>query len=156
MYRFVIIAVLILVGLLACAVPAHAADPAPTSVPTPMATAAPFNWNEYDTAAYVVSTLNVVRTGDRRLLVPLMTAQYGVTRFAVWDDLQTDGYVIQLKRASGVNVAQLVYKLGWDQAGSYSRLTDRLGVPRPPQAIEGHFRTHAKRLIGTFNATLPL
>jgi hypothetical protein len=116
---------------------------------------APADWSQYDTAVYVVSTLNVVRTRDAQPLVPLLAARYGVVRYAIWQDLQAIDYVIQPKRASGRNAGMLVYRLGWDKPYSFSRFTHKLGVPGPPQPIPGNFQTDSKKLIGTFASTLP-
>lgn len=147
MFRLIAVTALTLAGLLAWTLPAHAAADGVVT--------APGTFSDQDTAVYVVSTLNLVRTGDRQSLVSVLTERYGAVRFAVWEDLVTQTFVIEAKRADGSNAAMLVYRLGWDKPYSYSRLTAALGVPRSPRGVEGHFRSHAKRLLGSFSSTLP-
>ncbi|GAC1404607.1 MAG: hypothetical protein NVSMB52_18470 [Chloroflexota bacterium] len=113
------------------------------------------SWRAYDTAAYVVSTLNTVRTNNGRSLPVVLSTTYAVNRYAVWEDLTTRMYVLQFKKDTGLNVGMAVYALGWKVPLSHSRLTDSLGLSRPAYPVENHFRTHPKLLLGSFPGTTP-
>ena len=148
MFRALIVTVLIALGGVLTVRPTHAQD---VNLPAGFTT-----WSNYDTAAYMVSTLNLVHLANGSALPAVLVQDYGVTRYAVWQDLASGSYVIQFKRATGVNAGMVVNRLGWPLPVSYSRLTDALGMTRPQPPLELHFRAHPKQLLGSFAAERPL
>ncbi len=148
MFRATIFAILTALGYVLTSSSAHAQD---TNLPSGFT-----SWSNYDTASYMVSTLNLVRLENGEQLPLVLIQNYGVTRYAVWQDLYTGTYVIQFKRATGVNAGMVVNRLGWQSPTSYSRLTDALGMIRSQPPVERHFRTHPKQLLGSLAAERPL
>lgn len=148
MMRTLLFVLLAFVGYLNYTTPVHAAN---TNVPANFT-----SWSNYDGTVYMVSTLNQVHLPNRAHLTDVLVQQYGVTRYAVWQDLVTGTYLIQFKRATGANVGMVANHLGWPFPVSHSRLTDALGVARPAVPVEQHFRVHAKLLLGSLSAERPL
>ena len=135
----------VLLGLVLWAVPAHAAG-TPTSPPSPI------TWQQRDTAVYVVSTLNLVRTPAGQPLVEKLNA----ARFDVYADLaRADLYFIILRSRDGSVVGAFAYQLGWAKPRSISRSTRLLGIERAPRSVVLAFRTDHKQLIGSFTSTMP-
>jgi len=144
MLRTTILALFLALGLFAFTTPARA-DTA--NLPPNFA-----SWSNYDDTVYMISTLNDVYVSNGIPLPRILIDRYGVTRYAVWQDLVTGTYVTQFKRANGSNAGMVVNRLGWPLPLSHSRLTDTLGVPRPTIPVEQHFQTHAKLLLGSLPA----
>jgi hypothetical protein len=115
------------------------------------------DWNQQDTAAYVVSTLNLLHTRTGRPLVTTLTRSANVDRFEVWEVLGGPRglYIIQLKDAYGEWLGAFVYRMGWMKPMSASPLTDHLGVRHAWPRILNLSRQYPKKLIGTFGSTLP-
>jgi len=112
------------------------------------------SWAEHDTAVYVVSTLNLVRT--HRHSLPDRLTHFGITRYEVYSDLdKADVYFIELRRADGTIVGALVYRMGWLKPESVSLFTDRLGVQKAPRPLVEAYESDRKALIGSFTSTLP-
>ncbi len=144
MLRTAIFGFLAFAGCLLSVAPVHAET---TTLPANFT-----SWSNYDGTVYMVSTLNEMHLPSGATLPDVLVQQYGVTRYAVWQDLVTGTYVIQFKRATGVNAGMVVNRLGWPFPVSHSRLTDTLGVARPATPMELHFRMHAKLLLGSLPA----
>lgn len=112
------------------------------------------NWNQRDTAVYVVSTLNLVRVHHRSLTSVLSSQD--VTQYDVYADLDVgDQYYIQLKRDDGNVVGVLAYRMGWLKPKSISAFTDKLGVRKAPRSMVTAYKSNHKELIGSFTSTLP-
>ena len=120
---------------------------------TPSTPPAPINWQQRDTAVYVVSTVNLLRARDGSLVVQKL----GVARFDVYDDLARPFlYYIELRGANGANLGALAYRMGWSKPLSLSPQTDRLGIrPASPRLLQA-YRADRKQLIGTFTSTVAL
>lgn len=145
MGRLVVVLSFGLMILIGSALPAHAAG-SPTN---PQHTS---NWQQRDTAIYVVSTLNLLRDSSGQLLV----AKLNVAHFDVYaDSVDSDLYFIQLRGKSGGLVGLLAYQMGWQTPKSMSRSTSRLGIRRAPRDDGRAYRTDAKQLIGSFTSTSP-
>jgi hypothetical protein len=114
------------------------------------------DWNQHDTAVYVVSTLNVLRTHHGQPAAAIMAHRFNIVRYEVWNDLSNnDLYFILLKRADGTVAATLAYQMGWPQPLGLSRPLGRIGVHAAPVAVVTAFHTDPKQLIGSFTSTLP-
>lgn len=114
------------------------------------------NWNQHDTAVYVVSTLNLVQLSNGRGLPGALSADYHVTRFDVYVDLNyQELFFILLRTDEGSAVGALAYRMGWVKPRSVSASMDRLGVSRAPRPIAEAFRTNPLQNIGSFTSTLP-
>ncbi|HEX8918482.1 MAG TPA: hypothetical protein VF898_08260 [Chloroflexota bacterium] len=146
MYRFAAI-LLSIVLLLLSIVPAQAnRGPGARSI----------NWNQQDTATYVVSTLNLLHTTTGQSIPSMLKSKLKISRFSVYEDTKSeDLYSIVLLRANGNHVGALVYVMGWSKPQSASPVTDRLGIPRAPSGILASLHSDPLRIIGTFNSTVP-
>jgi len=148
------LAALLCAGIVAlgiCSSGVHAAGNPPQTTRTQQ----PTDWSQQDTAAYVVSTLNLLRTRAGHPLVATLTQGSDVSRFEVWAVIgQPDLYVIQLKDDYGKWVGALVYRMGWMRPMSASPLTEHLGVRHAWHRVLSLSRQYPKKLIGTFGPTL--
>ncbi|HEX6508009.1 MAG TPA: hypothetical protein VF221_10285 [Chloroflexota bacterium] len=148
MRRFVPGILVIAVGLLVTAVPARAAGST--------AHQHAVNWSQHDSAVYVVSTLNLIRSHGGRTLSSALMQKYGVTHFDVYGDLESsDLYFIELRKDDGSSFATLAYQMGWQKPMSLSPALDRFHVRRAPYAVSSEYHTDSKQLIGSFTSTLP-
>jgi len=115
------------------------------------------NWTQRDTAIYVVSTLNLLRTHRGHTIPDMLQHRFGVRSFDVFADTQaTNLYYIELDKSSGETLAAFAYQLGWMKPVLvYSH------VPLPPIVhsatvkIIQSYQTDKKTLIGDFNSTTP-
>jgi hypothetical protein len=114
----------------------------------------PVNWQQRDTAVYVVSTLNLLgRT--RNHTVQQVFQRLDITRFDVYaDSAQAGLYFIELKRDDSTTVGSLAYQMGWPKPKRISWSTGRT-IPSVATAIAQAYKTDAKTLIGSFTSTLP-
>jgi hypothetical protein len=114
------------------------------------------DWNQHDTAVYVVSTLNVLHTRRGQSVATLMARRMHVVRYEVWDDLSSsDLYFIMLKRDDGSTAAAFAYQMGWPQPLGLNASLGRMGVHPAPTTVLTAYRTDPKQLMGTFTSTLP-
>lgn len=113
-------------------------------------------WELQDSAVYVVSTMNLARCRDRRLLTSILDRQYAVTQYDVYADESVPGlFFIEPKRRDGSSVGALAYQLGWTAPMSVSSSLDVLRMHRAPAAADSAFRHDRKRRIGSFTSTVP-
>jgi hypothetical protein len=113
------------------------------------------NWTQHDTAVYVVSTINVLRTKYGTPMEPVLQKRVGVTRYNVYaDQNRSDLYFIKMKRGRLV-VGQLAYQMGWVKPMSLCKLMTKLGVQQAPDAVVSAFTSDEKKEIGSFTSTLP-
>jgi len=112
-------------------------------------------WSRRDTAVYVVSTLNLLRTAQGRPL-PTTLQRRGVASFDVYaDSARPDLYFIVLVRANEDVAGALAYHMGWLKPQSISSLTDKLGVRSAQEDIARAYTSDLRLLIGSFTSTLP-
>ena len=145
MRQLVVLFCLGLIGWATPAMPVHAASGPPQPQGQP-------NWEQRDTAIYVVSTLNLLRTPSGQLVVNRLN----VSRFDVYADVVKEGlYFIQLYAKSGPLVGSVAYQLGWAKPQALSRSVGRLGVDRASRVVWHAYRADHKQLIGSFTSTVP-
>jgi hypothetical protein len=109
-----------------------------------------------DSAAYVVSTLNLVHCRDGRSLALILSQCYPGARYDVFVDQQISNlFFIEPRRADGSTVGALAYQLGWVAPMSVTSSLSALYVRSAPAAVYSEFRTDAKQFIGTFSSTVP-
>ncbi|GAC1469479.1 MAG: hypothetical protein PVSMB7_18820 [Chloroflexota bacterium] len=141
--KFLAILFVAATGIVLTTVPARAASPPPP----------PVNWTKYDTGTFVASTVNQLHTRSGLALADVLIDRYGVTRYAVWEELQTQVFFIRLQRTDGRTVGALIYQMGWPRPMSFSRLTSDLGIPRPTQSVRYGGKRHTREFLGVFAAT---
>lgn len=109
------------------------------------------NWDQRDTAIYVVSTLNLARTPKGHTLAQ----SPGARRFDVFADTENvDLYFIQIHTRSG-RVGVLAYEMGWAKPQSIGNFPARFGLRVAPPMVVAAYKDDPKQLIGSFNTTLP-
>lgn len=115
-------------------------------------------WQQYDTALYVVSTLNLFHDPSGRALTGMWQHRGGVHQYDVFLDADhANLYFIELKRADGTTVGAFAYELGWPKP----RLIEgRLPGLRPDPTsdsitLEKAYGTDHKVLLASFSSTLP-
>ncbi|MGH2448153.1 MAG: hypothetical protein ACRDFS_06065 [Chloroflexota bacterium] len=114
------------------------------------------DWQQRDTAVYVVSTLNVVRVDHGHPLVSVLHRRMGVTRFAVYaDQLESDLYFIDVLGENGRTAGALAYQMGWKKPRSITFSIERFGVRLAPWFDRQAYRTDSKDMLGTFDTTRP-
>lgn len=115
---------------------------------------APVNWQQRDTAVYVVSTLNLLGHA-RNHTVQQMFQHLNITRIVVYaDNDQANLYFIELKRDDSSTAGILAYQLGWPKPKRISWSAGK-AIPSVNSGIAQAYRTDSKTLIGTFTSTLP-
>jgi hypothetical protein len=108
-------------------------------------------WRQYDTGAYVVSTLNLLHTGAGHPLMSDWSRTLGVGRMDVYADATHAGlYYIDLERETGTSVAWFVYRLGWVVPEPLTPGLPGLAHARPSLQLRHDFRSDVRVLIGTF------
>jgi hypothetical protein len=148
MRRIIAIAALGAAALLTSVIPAHAAG-TPTKPQTP-------NWNQHDTAVYVVSTLNLLHTRKGQPITATLTGKLSVTHYDVLaDTVVSDLYFIQLRRDDGTVAGALAYQLGWQKPQLLTLALPRGVCKHAADKVMQEYRSDAKQLIGSFTSTLP-
>jgi hypothetical protein len=147
MKTFYRIIAVVCIGLAVSAVPAHAQ----TSSSHPSSS---INWQQHDTAVYVVSTLNLLGRSHGGNIQQVLQ-RLNVSHIDVYaDTVQSNLYFIELKRDSGALVGSLAYEMGWAKPRRVTWSAGK-GVPTVDPAIVQDYRVDAKALIGSFTSTLP-
>lgn len=114
----------------------------------------PVNWQQRDTAVYVVSTLNLLGHTGRHTVQQLFQRLH-ITHIDVYaDTAQSDLYFIELQRDDMSTAGVLGYRMGWSRPKRISWPAGKT-VPAVTAAIAQAYRTDEKTLIGTFTSTLP-
>lgn len=114
------------------------------------------SWDRRDSAAYVISTLNLVHCRDGRSLAPILSQRYPGARYDVYVDQQISNlFFIEPRRADGSTVGALAYQLGWVAPMSVTSSLSALHVRSAPAAVYSEFRNDTKQFIGAFSSTLP-
>jgi hypothetical protein len=154
--RFVAAVLLGSAGVTMGLAPAHAAGSSVSTGKT--------DWNQRDTATYVVSTLNLLRTRTGKAVPSILAKRLHVARYDVFQDAADSGlFFIELKQTTGRLVATFVYHMGWvkpqfiSDSGSRSSFlaSSRYRTPRASEQMAQAYHTDPKILIGTFTSTLP-
>jgi hypothetical protein len=142
--RLVVLAVL---GLAASVVPVHAEGTGSHST-------SPVNWQQRDTAVYVVSTLNLLGRTQSHTVQQLFQ-RLNITHLNVYaDNDQMNLYFIELKRDDSTTAGSLAYKMGWPKPKRISWSAGK-SIPAVSSVIAQAYRTDDKTLIGAFTSTLP-
>lgn len=116
----------------------------------------PVNWNQHDTAVYVLSTLNLLRTHGGRPFTSIWAHKGRVTHFDVYADGSQDNlYFIEMKRSDNSVVGALGYQMGWDKPRSVTPSITRFHIPPAPDRVIQSYQSDVKFSIGSFTTTLP-
>jgi len=116
----------------------------------------PVNWNQHDTAVYVVSTLNLLRTHSGRPFTSIWVRKGRVTHFDVYADGSRDNlYFIEMKRSDDSVVGALAYQMGWDRPRTVTTSITRFHIPSAPDKVIQSYQSDVKFSIGSFTSTLP-
>lgn len=113
------------------------------------------NWAQHDTAVYVVSTLNLLRSDSGQSLTTVFKSQLHVKRYMVEADASVpDLYFIDLVSKSHDVVGAFAYKMGWQKPVA---VTDFgiVSLPRATADVLTAYRTDHRTKVGIFNSTLP-
>jgi len=114
------------------------------------------NWNQHDTAVYVVSTLNLLRTHGGRPFTSIWVRKGRVTHFDVYADGSQDNlYFIEMKRSDNSMVGALAYQMGWDKPRTVTSSITRFHIPSAPDRVIQSYQSDVKTPIGSFTTTLP-
>jgi len=114
------------------------------------------NWQERDAAAYVVSTVNLLRMPHHVSFSSVAKQRLHVESYAVMSDTwRTNLYFIRLRRGDDSVAGALAYQMGWPAPRSVTTSVRKLGVARAPADIIASYTWDPKRTIGTFSSTLP-
>jgi hypothetical protein len=114
------------------------------------------DWNQRDTAVYVVSTLNLLRTSAGQPLTRVFTDRLHVRRYDVYADaLISDLYFINLVKQDGTVVGTLAYRMGWQKPMAVSHPLGRMRIKLATSDVQNNFRVDRKVLMASFTSTLP-
>lgn len=112
------------------------------------------NWQQRDTAVYVVSTLNLLGH-TKNHTVQQMFQRLNITRIDVYADTDQAGlYFIELMRDDTSTAGTLAYQLGWPKPKRISWSAGKT-IPTVAGTIVQAYKTDSKTLIGTFTSPLP-
>jgi hypothetical protein len=111
-------------------------------------------WMDHDTAVYVVSTLNLLRTPRGHSSTRLLVRKMHATHVEVWKDLKVDGlFFIEFKRDDSSIVGALAYEMGWTKPAGVLPIMDRFGVTPAPAAVVKAFKIDPTRLLESFGSS---
>lgn len=114
------------------------------------------NWQERDAAAYVVSTVNLLRMPHHVSFPTIAKQRLHVDNYAVMSDTwRTNLYFIRLRRGDDSVAGALAYQMGWPAPRSVTNSVRKIGVARAPADVIASYTWDPKRTIGTFSSTLP-
>lgn len=114
------------------------------------------NWNQHDTAVYVVSTLNLLRTRSGRPFTSIWEHRGRVTHFDIYADSSQDNlYFIEMKRSDNSMVGALAYQMGWDKPRTVTPSITKFHIPSAPDRVIQSYQSDVKTPIGSFTTTLP-
>ncbi|GAC1400408.1 MAG: hypothetical protein NVSMB52_13980 [Chloroflexota bacterium] len=117
----------------------------------------PVNWNQHDTAVYVVSTLNLLHSKNGRSLTTIYQQRLGVSHFDVYADTATsDLYFIEMKRDDGSVVGVYAYQVGWSKPKLVYIVSDKFGHVKSPLKLIVAYKSDSKSLMASFTSTFPL
>jgi hypothetical protein len=138
---------LTVLGLAATVVPVHAEGSGSHGK-------SPVNWQQRDTAVYVVSTLNLLGRSQNHT-VQQVFQRLNITQLDVYaDDDHTNLYFIELKRDDSTTAGSLAYEMGWSKPKRISWSAGK-NIPAVTGTIAQAYRTDDKTLIGSFTSNLP-
>lgn len=145
--RPVAVCVLGLASVLSFTAPAYAASGSKTSNT--------INWDQRDTAVYVVSTLNLLRTHNGRPVSVTYARRFNVTKYSVLADTKNaDLYFVELKRDDGSTFGVYAYQMGWAKPAALTPSVRHFGARAASSEIAQDYRSDPKVLVGTFTSTL--
>jgi hypothetical protein len=110
------------------------------------------DWRKHDTAAYVVSTLNLLRGPSGEPGITILQ-RAGVTTDDVYaDHIVPNLYFIVLERAGEQLLTMLVNRLGWKLPRSLTPQVAHLRIRVAPRALIQAAQTDGRDLLATFPA----
>lgn len=113
-------------------------------------------WSRYDTASYVVSTLNLVSRGSPFTFADHLRRHHAIRRLVVYVDRnRTDLYFVKLLGPHGRNVGVLAYQLGWNRPRVVTALAFATRARRAPPAIVQAYRSDQLMRLEAFHSSLP-
>jgi hypothetical protein len=113
-------------------------------------------WQRRDTATYVVSTVNLLRTEQGQPLRKVVEYRMHVSRYAVFADDDVPGlYFIRLKQDTGSIAGTLAYRMGWPAPLSLCHKLSVLGITAAPPEIWRAYKTAHLTFLGAFSSSLP-
>jgi len=113
-------------------------------------------WQQYDTAAYVVSTLNLLTGENARAFSARLRRQYHVLRYDVYADVPVRNlYFVQLRSSNNRVIGVLAYRMGWSKPEALNAFAHRVGARNAPHSVLHFYRSSELQLLGTFDSTLP-
>lgn len=148
MRRFLAVFVFVATGVMTGVLPAHAAGEGSHDKV--------INWDQRDTAVYVVSTLNLLHTHAGKPITDVLSRKLHVARYDIYaDSAVANLYFIQLRRDDGSVAGVFAYEIGWSKPMLVSLSVRRALARRAPDKLSQEYRTDPKQLIGSFTSTLP-
>jgi hypothetical protein len=113
-------------------------------------------WSQHDTAVYVVSTLNLLRTHAGKSVATILQHRDSVARYDVLGDSRTTSlYFVELKEADGSTFGVYAYQLGWARPMAVTSSVSHFGVKLATSDIVAAYRSDPKALLESFTSTLP-
>jgi hypothetical protein len=141
-----------IIGIVLCAIAAYSYF-GRASVATPPSSG-PY-WERQDQAAYVVSTLNLLRSRTGRSIVASWQRSRYSHRFSVYADTRARNlYFIEVDRMHNDARGVLVYRLGWQRPRAITPWPKAYRVRAAPRSLMNAFRRDPKALIGSFSSIL--
>lgn len=148
MKRGLVVALLATAGTVFSVMPASAAS---RNSPPPVT-----NWNQHDTAVYVVSTLNLLHTKGGKSVVSMLSNRFDVEHYNVYADQNVPNmYFIELVRTDTTVADVFAYQMGWPKPRGMSKKSANWGSHRASSRITQEYKSDPKQLIGSFDSTLP-
>jgi hypothetical protein len=114
------------------------------------------NWNQRDTAVYVVSTLNVCRNQKGRPISTVLQKRFLATKYSVLADTKNqDLYFIEVKKDDGSVVGAYAYQMGWVKPQAITVALAHFGMKQASGDLVTDYKSDSKLLIATFSSTRP-
>src|SRR5947209_1178972 len=149
MYRLMGAGLLAISSVVAVRTPVHGAGTSSRGHAT-------VNWNQHDTAVYVVSTLNLFRTRTGRPVSQFFRYRSGVTSFTVLSDVGSPNlYFVGLNRANGSILGTYAYQIGWTRPMAVTSSLAHFGAQMATTDVRDSYHTDRLVALETVTFTLP-
>lgn len=156
MYRPVALCAFILASMVSLALPAHVLRAAPHTGDRNGVATADANWETRDTAVYIVSTLNLLRTRAGKPVVEVFERRDDVSKYVVLDDRRSQYlYFIELQRADGSVFGAYAFRMGWARPLAVTRSVSRFGVRLATPAVIAAYRSDPTVTLMAFPSPVP-
>jgi hypothetical protein len=148
-YRLLVACVLGLLSVVAIGAPSYAAG-------APVKLGNNANWNQRDTAVYVVSTLNVCRNHKGQPISNVLQRRFLATKYSVLADTKNqDLYFIEVKKDDGSVIGAYAYQMGWVRPQAITPALAHFGIKQAAGDMVSDYKSDPKALIATFSSTRP-